>query len=177
PVPDRRALGVRAGSRRRALLPQWPAAPAALPAVLARQPHRPHVGGALLDRRRAAARLAHGAAALPLPRALEDLPLVSQPARDRGRARIRRAPSRGAGAVARQARGARRCRPRAARLCQRALFASLPHRSAARPAASRPVRLEPQTAAHAEEMFTLLGDPKIYRYEGQPPASLDSLRE
>ena len=37
--------------------------------------------------------------------------------------------------------------------------------------------LEPQTAAHAEEMFALLSDPKIYRYEGQPPASVESLRE
>ena len=37
--------------------------------------------------------------------------------------------------------------------------------------------LEPQTAAHAEEMFALLSDPKIYRYEGEPPASVESLRE
>jgi [ribosomal protein S5]-alanine N-acetyltransferase len=37
--------------------------------------------------------------------------------------------------------------------------------------------LEPQTAAHAQEMFALLSDPKIYRYENQPPASLDWLRE
>ena len=31
--------------------------------------------------------------------------------------------------------------------------------------------LEPQTAAHAEEMFTLLSDPAIYEYENQPPPS------
>jgi ribosomal-protein-alanine N-acetyltransferase len=37
--------------------------------------------------------------------------------------------------------------------------------------------LEPQTAAHAEEMFALLSDPKIYRYENEPPASLEWLRE
>ena len=37
--------------------------------------------------------------------------------------------------------------------------------------------LEPQTAAHAEEMFALLSDPKIYRYENAPPASLEWLRE
>ena len=39
------------------------------------------------------------------------------------------------------------------------------------------LRLEVQTAAHAEEMFALLSDPKIYRYEGEPPASLEWLRE
>ena len=37
--------------------------------------------------------------------------------------------------------------------------------------------LEPQTAAHAEEMFVLLSDPKIYRYEGKPPESVEALRE
>jgi [ribosomal protein S5]-alanine N-acetyltransferase len=36
--------------------------------------------------------------------------------------------------------------------------------------------LEPQTAAHAEEMFEVLSDPKIYRYENQPPPSLEWLR-
>jgi [ribosomal protein S5]-alanine N-acetyltransferase len=39
------------------------------------------------------------------------------------------------------------------------------------------VTLEPQRAAHAEEMFALLCDPKIYRYENEPPASLEWLRE
>lgn len=37
--------------------------------------------------------------------------------------------------------------------------------------------LEPQTAAHAEEMFAVLGDPAIYEYERRPPASLQWLRE
>ena len=37
--------------------------------------------------------------------------------------------------------------------------------------------LEPQTAAHADEMFVVLSDPAIYEYENQPPASLDWLRE
>ncbi len=37
--------------------------------------------------------------------------------------------------------------------------------------------LEPQTAAHAEAMFEVLGDPAIYRFENAPPASLESLRE
>ena len=37
--------------------------------------------------------------------------------------------------------------------------------------------LEPQTAAHAAEMFELLSDPRIYRYEVKPRASLESLRE
>jgi ribosomal-protein-alanine N-acetyltransferase len=39
------------------------------------------------------------------------------------------------------------------------------------------LRLEPQTAAHAEEMFEVLSDPAIYQYENQPPASLQWLRE
>jgi RimJ/RimL family protein N-acetyltransferase len=37
--------------------------------------------------------------------------------------------------------------------------------------------LEPQTAAHAEEMFVVLSDPAIYEYENQPPRSLEWLRE
>jgi len=37
--------------------------------------------------------------------------------------------------------------------------------------------LEPQVAAHAEEMFLVLGDPAIYEYENEPPASLEWLRE
>ena len=37
--------------------------------------------------------------------------------------------------------------------------------------------LEPQTAAHAEEMFAVLSDPAIYEYENAPPASLEWLRE
>ena len=36
--------------------------------------------------------------------------------------------------------------------------------------------LEPQTAAHAEEMFAVLCDPAIYEYENEPPPSLDWLR-
>ena len=31
--------------------------------------------------------------------------------------------------------------------------------------------LEPQTVAHAEEMFRLLSDPAIYEYENEPPPS------
>jgi [ribosomal protein S5]-alanine N-acetyltransferase len=37
--------------------------------------------------------------------------------------------------------------------------------------------LEPQTAAHAEEMFVVLSDPAIYEYENRPPRSLEWLRE
>ena len=33
--------------------------------------------------------------------------------------------------------------------------------------------LEPQIAAHAEEMFVVLSDPAIYEYENQPPPSLE----
>ena len=36
--------------------------------------------------------------------------------------------------------------------------------------------LEPQTAAHANEMFVVLSDPAIYQYENQPPPSLEWLR-
>ncbi len=36
--------------------------------------------------------------------------------------------------------------------------------------------LEPQTAAHSEEMFVVLSDPAIYEYENQPPPSLAWLR-
>ncbi|TAK44726.1 MAG: N-acetyltransferase [Betaproteobacteria bacterium] len=39
------------------------------------------------------------------------------------------------------------------------------------------VTLEPQTAAHAEAMFTVLSDPAIYAYENAPPPSLEWLRE
>jgi RimJ/RimL family protein N-acetyltransferase len=37
--------------------------------------------------------------------------------------------------------------------------------------------LEPQTAAHAEEMFEVLSDPAIYEFENAPPPSRDWLRE
>lgn len=36
--------------------------------------------------------------------------------------------------------------------------------------------LEPQVAAHAEEMFAILTDPAIYEYENEPPPSLEWLR-
>ncbi len=36
--------------------------------------------------------------------------------------------------------------------------------------------LEPQNAAHAEEMFAVLSDPAIYEYENGPPPSLEWLR-
>ncbi|HEX4944970.1 MAG TPA: GNAT family N-acetyltransferase [Usitatibacteraceae bacterium] len=39
------------------------------------------------------------------------------------------------------------------------------------------VTLEPQTAAHAQEMFAVLGDPALYEHENEPPPSLDWLRE
>lgn len=37
--------------------------------------------------------------------------------------------------------------------------------------------LEPQTAAHAEEMFAVLRDPAIYEHENAPPPSVGWLRE
>ena len=39
------------------------------------------------------------------------------------------------------------------------------------------VVLEPQTAAHAEEMLEVLSDPAIYEYENEPPRSLEWLSE
>ena len=36
--------------------------------------------------------------------------------------------------------------------------------------------LEPQAAAHADEMFVVLADPAIYEYENEPPQSLEWLR-
>jgi ribosomal-protein-alanine N-acetyltransferase len=39
-----------------------------------------------------------------------------------------------------------------------------------------PLTLEPQTAAHAVEMFEVLSDPAIYEYENAPPASVEALR-
>jgi [ribosomal protein S5]-alanine N-acetyltransferase len=42
--------------------------------------------------------------------------------------------------------------------------------------ASKGVALEPQTAAHAEEMFAILSDSAIYEFENEPPPSLDWLR-
>jgi RimJ/RimL family protein N-acetyltransferase len=37
--------------------------------------------------------------------------------------------------------------------------------------------LEPQVAAHADEMFVVLSDPAIYEFENAPPVSAESLRE
>lgn len=37
--------------------------------------------------------------------------------------------------------------------------------------------LEPQGAEHAEAMFAVLSDPKIYEYENEPPPSLEWLRK
>ena len=36
--------------------------------------------------------------------------------------------------------------------------------------------LEPQTAAHAKDMFAVLSDPAIYEYENEPPPSVEWLR-
>ena len=37
--------------------------------------------------------------------------------------------------------------------------------------------LEPQIAAHADEMFRVLADPAIYEHENEPPPSVEWLRE
>ena len=39
------------------------------------------------------------------------------------------------------------------------------------------ITLEPQVAAHAEEMFGVLSDPAIYEFENEPPWSVNELRE
>jgi len=39
------------------------------------------------------------------------------------------------------------------------------------------LRLEPQTAAHAQAMFAVLSDPEIYRFENAPPTSAAALHE
>lgn len=44
-------------------------------------------------------------------------------------------------------------------------------------AARAPITLEPQLAAHAQEMFAVLSDPAIYEYENDPPESVDALRQ
>lgn len=38
------------------------------------------------------------------------------------------------------------------------------------------LRLEPQVAAHAAEMFAVLSDPAIYEFENQPPESAEALQ-
>jgi RimJ/RimL family protein N-acetyltransferase len=43
--------------------------------------------------------------------------------------------------------------------------------------ATERLRLEPQVAAHADEMFAVLGDPAIYEHENEPPPSVEWLRE
>jgi RimJ/RimL family protein N-acetyltransferase len=42
--------------------------------------------------------------------------------------------------------------------------------------ATTSLTLEPQVAAHAEEMFVVLSDPAIYEYENEPPPSVEWLR-
>src|SRR5262249_57021693 len=110
-----------------------PAAPAALSSVLAREPDRPRVGGALLDHRGPDPALAPGAAALRVPHPLAHLPLVPQPAPDRERRGAAREDARRASRRARQARRARRRHRGAALLQRRALRAAAAHRPPARP--------------------------------------------
>lgn len=42
--------------------------------------------------------------------------------------------------------------------------------------ATASLTLEPQVAAHADEMFRVLSDPAIYEYENEPPPSVEWLR-
>ena len=43
--------------------------------------------------------------------------------------------------------------------------------------AAPPFVLEPQLAAHAHEMFTVLSDPAIYEFENTPPIDEEWLRK
>ena len=43
--------------------------------------------------------------------------------------------------------------------------------------AAPPFVLEPQLAAHAQEMFTVLSDPAIYEFENAPPIDEEWLRK
>lgn len=43
--------------------------------------------------------------------------------------------------------------------------------------ATEGLSLEPQTVAHAKEMFVVLSDPAIYEFEHEPPRSLEWLHE
>jgi ribosomal-protein-alanine N-acetyltransferase len=59
----------------------------------------------------------------------------------------------------------------------RTQFTVLPESARAmRPIECARVTLEPQPAAHAEEMFGVLSDPAIYTYENSPPPTLEWLR-
>ena len=49
-------------------------------------------------------------------------------------------------------------------------------RTAIRRIEAEGLTLEPQTAAHAEEMFDVLCDPAIYLHENEPPVSAEWLR-
>ena len=43
--------------------------------------------------------------------------------------------------------------------------------------ATHRLQLEPQRAVHAEQMFALLQDPALYRFENEAPRSVERLRE
>jgi ribosomal-protein-alanine N-acetyltransferase len=43
--------------------------------------------------------------------------------------------------------------------------------------ATQRLELDPQLAEHADEMFVLLQDPALYRYENEAPRSVERLRE
>lgn len=53
----------------------------------------------------------------------------------------------------------------------------VPARPAMRTIRREALVLEPQVAAHADEMFAVLGDPAIYEFENEPPRSVEWLRD
>ena len=151
-VPER-ANSERRSRPRRSASTERPAAAAALPAVLARQPGRPHVGGAAVDRRRADPAVARGAAAVRVPRPLARLPLVRPAAPVE--AAIGEPP---ADELLREldAGEARRADHRAAELRRRAVRAAQPHRPGARrlrAGPALPIRPQPWTPERTDPCF------------------------
>ena len=58
----------------------------------------------------------------------------------------------------------------------RAPPSTLPKPGSMRTIATARFTLEPQTAAHADEMYGVLCDPALYEYENEPPESRECLR-
>jgi ribosomal-protein-alanine N-acetyltransferase len=54
---------------------------------------------------------------------------------------------------------------------------TLDHQPSLRVIATPRLELDPQLALHADEMFALLQDPALYRYENEAPQSVERMRE
>ena len=82
-VSERLSARISARQGGRSLLPRRAAVPAAISAVLGREPDRSHVGGARVDHRHFDSAVAHRAAAVRVSNSLARVSLVSAAARDR----------------------------------------------------------------------------------------------